>query len=200
MQGLVNHLINTREIKSELVRNTLLIVDRAKYVPHRSYDDSPQSIGYGVTISAPHMHAICLDIFADVLKPGSRVLDVGCGSGYLTTCFARMVGEYGKVIGIDIIPQLIDLSFKNIMSDYPAALDTKLIELYRADGWKGWPQYAPYNAIHVGAAAESVPHSLVEQLALGGRMLIPIGPNGGDQYLIQVDKQPDGTIKQKKKY
>jgi len=67
-----------------------------------------------------------------------------------------------------------------------------------ADGWKGWPQFAPYTAIHVGAAAESVPHSLIEQLAIGGRMLIPVGPNGGDQYLMQVDKQLDGSIKQKK--
>jgi len=197
MEKLVNYLVANREIKSEIVRKVLLSVDRAKYIQHKPYDDSPQSIGHGATISAPHMHAICLDIFADHIKPGAKVLDVGAGSGYLTTCFAKMVGESGKVVGIDRIPQLVELSRKNILSDYPTALEKNIIELYVGDGWKGWPQWAPYDVIHVGAAAETIPQSLIDQLSVGGRMLIPVGPNGGSQNLVQVDKSPNGNITQR---
>lgn len=86
-------------IKSDLVARTMTATDRKHYCPHNSYQDAPQSIGFDVTISAPHMHAFALELLEGHLKQGARVLDVGSGSGYLTACFARCVGPSGTVIG-----------------------------------------------------------------------------------------------------
>lgn len=88
-------------IRSDVVHAAMLFTDRGKYAKHNPYTDAPQGIGYGVTISAPHMHAHALELLKDHLTAGERALDVGCGSGYLTVCMALMVGETGKAIGID---------------------------------------------------------------------------------------------------
>ena len=88
--------------------------DRRHYCPHNPYQDSPQSIGYAATISAPHMHAHALEQLKDHLFPGAQVLDVGSGSGYLTTCMAHMVGPTGCVVGIDHMKELVDMSQKNL--------------------------------------------------------------------------------------
>jgi len=170
--------------------------------PDEAYADNPHGIGYKATISAPHMHAHCLELLKDQLKPGSKVLDVGCGSGYLSACFARMVGKGGKVIGIDYIKPLVDLSTSNILKDDPNLFANstsqdglKNVEIKLGDGWKGDTGEAPFDAIHVGAAAESLPQALIDQLKVGGRMIIPVGTN--QQELLQVDKHKDGSISQK---
>lgn len=88
-------------IRSEIVEKAMLEVDRGNYSPVSPYMDAPQGIGYGVTISAPHMHAHALELLKDHLVPGERALDVGSGSGYLTACMAIMLGENGSVIKVN---------------------------------------------------------------------------------------------------
>lgn len=105
--GLVQALKKNGIVKDERVAEAMRKVDRQHYSPKNPYEDSPQTIGYHVTISAPHMHAYALELLADRLKPGMRALDVGSGSGYLTVCMSHMVGNDGLAVGIEHIPELV---------------------------------------------------------------------------------------------
>jgi len=140
------------------------------------------------------MHAMALEELAPYLTgDGCKVLDVGCGSGYLSSCFFRLIHERnGKVYGVDYLEPLVELSRTNISKDDPRMLQS--IHLETGDGWKGLESFAPFDAIHVGAAASSVPDSLMDQLKPGGAMLIPVGPAGEAQQLIKVLKELDSTI------
>lgn len=129
-------------------------VDRANFVDDNPYMDTPQSIGYGVTISAPHMvcngtatlkftihrrntysfhllpqHAYALELLQEKLVDGEKALDVGSGSGYLTACMALLVGPTGKAIGIDHIPRLVDKSVENVRKDKPELLEAERVKL-----------------------------------------------------------------------
>lgn len=185
-------------IKTDAVANAMLAVDRKNFCPYAPYHDSPQSIGFSATISAPHMHAHALERLKNQIIPGEKALDVGSGSGYLTACMAIMLGETGRVVGIEHIPELVTLATKNIMNDNAQLLASERIKLIVGDGRLGYPEEAPFNAIHVGAAAPTLPQALVDQLKPGGRLIVPIGPEGGEQHLTQVDKADDGTTTVKK--
>ncbi|KAI1727118.1 protein-L-isoaspartate(D-aspartate) o-methyltransferase (PCMT) domain-containing protein [Ditylenchus destructor] len=194
---LVENLARCGTFKSENVKKALLSVDRGDFTAGSPYMDSPQSIGYGATISAPHMHAAALEqLESFVMRNNSRVLDVGSGSGYLAACFAKMVGVGGKVIGIDHIDELVQQSEKNIRKHNADLLDSSILKLVIGDGRLGYPSEAPYDAIHVGAAASEMPKELVEQLAVNGRMVIPVGKYGNQKF-IQVDKISPTEIRQK---
>ena len=125
------------------------------------------------------MHAYCLEWLHQKLKPGSKVLDVGCGSGYLTAAFYEMVkddkSEGTRVVGIEHIDPLAIFALENLRKSYRSELDTSKIKVISGDGRLGYPQDSPYDVIHVGAAAPSVPKALVEQLAIGGILVIPVG-------------------------
>ncbi|XP_048831133.1 l-isoaspartyl protein carboxyl methyltransferase, like isoform X1 [Brienomyrus brachyistius] len=194
---LVSRLRDNGVIKSDRVFEAMLATDRGFYATEHSYEDSPQSIGYQATISAPHMHAHALEVLSDKLTEGSSALDVGSGSGYLTACFARMVGPTGKVVGIDHIPELVQASLQNLRADDPELLDSGRVKLIVGDGRLGFPDDAPYDAIHVGAAAPTVPKALLDQLKPGGRLVLPVGPEGGSQVLEQYDRQSNGTFSRK---
>lgn len=179
-------------ITSSEVLDAMTMVDRGNYVHSEPYRDAPQVIGYSATISAPHMHARSLEILKEHLKPGCRVLDVGCGSGYLCACMAQMVGPTGQVVAIDRVPELVDLARNNVAVADGHLLTRGTSLVMQGDGWHGSLAHAPYDAIHVGAAAAIVPPALKEQLRPGGRMVIPVGT--ASQDFMQIDKGADGII------
>lgn len=117
-------------IKDPRVESAMLKTDRASYCPgDQPYLDRPFPIGYGATISAPHMHAHALEALNDKLEEGAKVLDVGSGSGYLTACFAHMVGPTGRVYGVEHIGELVERSIENIRNDNSDLLDSGTIQI-----------------------------------------------------------------------
>ncbi|KAL8436226.1 hypothetical protein Efla_003756 [Eimeria flavescens] len=216
---LVENLRRNRVFSDHWVYETMLKVDRAAFVRTNPYEDSPQPIGFDATISAPHMHAVALEQLAQKLVFGNRALDVGSGTGYLTVCMALMVGADkeggGLAVGIDYKQGLVDLSRRNVESAFPDLLKRPSFQLLVGNGWEGGPlDGAPYDAIHVGAAAQSVPAALLRQLAPGGIMVIPVECRGGriivegeetarqirgesgtwGQVLVAVKKKDDGQV------
>jgi len=150
------------------------------------------------------MHAYAAEHLLPFLQPGSKVLDVGSGSGYTCAIFHHLVSPAvegqpkGKVVGIDHIPELVTYSIDNLLNDgLGDAINAKppLIEVHAGDGREGWPADAPYDAIHVGAAAFPIPKPLIQQLASPGRMFIPVGDL--DQKIVVIDKDENGKVVEK---
>ncbi|KAI0845364.1 protein-L-isoaspartate O-methyltransferase [Daldinia vernicosa] len=157
---LVENLWRNKLITQPVVKNAFLKVDRAHYAPSQPYEDSPQPIGHGATISAPHMHAHAVETLLPFLlpkvndddpgvigQPGRprRVLDIGSGSGYLTHVLAELVGETGVVVGLEHIPALKELGERN-MAKSPegrALLDSGRVRFRVGDGRKGWSEPSP---------------------------------------------------------
>ncbi len=180
---LVDYLSMTGTFTDPAVSYAMKAVDRGDFAQSNCYVDSPQPIGYSATISAPHVHAAALEyLMPCMMKQDARVLDVGCGSGYLCTLFAR-ANTSAKVVGIDYIPELVDLSRTNIEKRNKDLLDSGRVTLVVGNGWEGYEEMAPYDCIHVGAAAPTEPQALISQLKLNGLMIIPIGEEMGVQTL-----------------
>lgn len=298
---LVDNLRKAGIIESDRVQQAMIAVDRGlfcprdqhgKIVPPAAYQDSPQYLGFGATISAPHMHVRCsaiaatllccvglpvadrcspfvclclcpiqamaLELLADHLTPGKVALDVGSGSGYLVAAMAEMIAptktkgaaaaatkEAGAgagaaaasssadaaapkavadaeskgaeaasaasapaapssssssaptpvVYGIEHIQDLVSLSLRNLR-DWDKNFAAR-ISVAKGDGRLGVPGRS-FDAIHVGAAAAGIPAPLIEQLRPGGRMVIPVGPESGDQYLEVLDKSASGAISKRR--
>ncbi|EDW83762.1 uncharacterized protein Dwil_GK13781 [Drosophila willistoni] len=198
-EDLIRQLKEYGVIGSDAVAKAMIETDRKFYSPRNPYMDAPQPIGGGVTISAPHMHAFALEYLRDHLQPGAHILDVGSGSGYLTACFYRYVKAKGdhpntKIVGIEHQSSLVQMSKANLNADDRSMLDSEKLIIVEGDGRKGHPSHAPYQAIHVGAAAPDTPTELINQLANGGRLIVPVGPEGGSQYMQQYDKDANGKV------
>ncbi len=158
--------------------------------------DTPLPIGFGQTISAPHMVAIMNEALK--LEVGNKVLEIGSGSGWLAAIMAELVtsvdaprSEWGHIYTIEIIPELAEMAKKNVRK---AGYNDR-VTVINADGSKGYPQKAPYDRIVVNAAAPEFPQPLLDQLKIGGIMIIPLGKASLFQSLMLVTKEPDGTVK-----
>lgn len=205
---LIANMRNASLITSSRVSDAMSRVDRAHYVPtpRLAYQDSPQTIGYGATISAPHMHAHAAENLLLFLNPGAKVLDVGSGSGYTLAIFHHLISPdsegkgKGKVVGIDHIQALVDQANYNLELDGlgDKVKDGSIVNVC-GDGRLGEQTEAPFDAIHVGAAAPGIPQALIDQLKAPGRMFIPVEEEGGgEQNIYQVDKGTDGEVSKKK--
>jgi len=157
-------------------------IPRHEFVPaderSHAYEDHPLRIGYGQTISQPYIVAIMTELAA--LKPEHRVLEVGTGSGYQAAVLSPLVKE---VYTIEIVRLLGESARERL-----ARLGYKNVEVRVGDGYNGWPEKAPFDAIVVTAGAPHVPPALVEQLKPGGRMVIPLGESSYSQNLVVVHK------------
>ncbi|OCF36560.1 protein-L-isoaspartate O-methyltransferase [Kwoniella heveanensis CBS 569] len=203
---LIDKMAKNGLINSSKVAEAMRKVDRKNYVPDPTwaYEDSPQRIGFGATISAPHMHAHACENLLPFLPSAERdregtasrsILDVGSGSGYLCAVFHHLA-PHSTVVGIDHIQGLVDQSISNLKADGVSARKGGRVIVLCGDGRKGEPEYAPYSIIHVGAAAPQIPQPLIEQLAKPGRMFIPVGE--GSQDIWQIDKDAQGAVTKKK--
>lgn len=171
---------------SHKVEEAMRRVPREDFLPEGlrddAYVDSPLPIGDGQTISAPHMVVIMIEQLD--LKPGQKVLEIGAGSGYHAAVCAEMVAPEGHVYTIERIRSLASFAETNIKKTGYA----KLVTVIFGDGTKGLPEHAPYDRIFVAAAAPDIPQPLVDQLAEGGKMLVPVGGRFY-QDLIRVERR-----------
>jgi len=163
-------------------------VPRHEFVPpgmrDQAYENRPLPIGYHQTISQPYMVAIMTDLLHP--KSSDRVLEIGTGSGYQAAVLSPLVAQ---VYSVETVPQLATEAAERLRR-----LGYANVELREGDGYLGWPDKAPFDGIIVTAAAPELPEALVRQLAPGGRLIIPLGPRGGEQALFVVRKDSDGTI------
>jgi protein-L-isoaspartate(D-aspartate) O-methyltransferase len=171
---------------SGAVTTAMRKVPRHRFVPFLqeefAYENRALPIGEGQTISQPFLVALMTDLLDP--KNGDRVLEVGTGSGYQAAILAELVG---KVYTIEIVEPLGRRAMQLLEQ-----LGYRNIEARIGDGYNGWPEAAPFDSIIVTAAAAEVPKPLIDQLKVGGRMVIPAGSYEG-QYLLIVEKRPDGT-------
>jgi protein-L-isoaspartate(D-aspartate) O-methyltransferase len=160
-------------------------VPRHEFIPtglrHRAYEDAPIPIGQGQTISQPWVHAKYLELLA--LTGKERVLEIGTGSGFQTALLTRLAGH---VFSIERIAPLADQAREALRR---CGIDHVIQRV--GDGTLGWPEYGPYDAILVGAASPDVPQPLLDQLAVGGQLLIPVGDREG-QTLVRIRRTPEG--------
>jgi len=177
-----------KEALEPKVLEAIHTVPRHKFVIPETLDDAyqniPLPIGYGQTISQPYIVAIMTDLLK--LSASDSVLEIGTGSGYQAAVLSELVQQ---VYSIEIIAPLGEQAKQRFKELGYTNITSKI-----ADGYYGWEEYAPFDAIIVTAAASHVPHALVEQLKPGGRMMIPVGSNFMTQQLLLIKKDIDGQI------
>ncbi len=185
---MVAHDLQGRDIMDKAVLEAMGKVPRHLFVPlalmSRAYADYPLPIGNAQTISQPYVVAMMTQAVSP--KPGDRVLEIGTGSGYQAAVLAEIVGE---VYTIEIIPALAQSAAAKLKE-----LGYKNVHVKAGDGFFGWPEKAPFDAIVVTAAAPKIPIPLLEQLAKGGRLIMPVGPVETSQRLTLVTKRSDGRL------
>ena len=163
-------------------------VPRHEFVPaaqrRHAYDNRPLSIGFGQTISQPYIVALMSDLIKP--RPGDSVLELGTGSGYQAAILAELTGQ---VYSIEIIEELGEQAAERL-----SRLGYDNVTLRIGDGYYGWEEHAPFDAIVVTAAASHVPPPLVAQLKPGGRMVIPVGSRFLTQQLVLIEKDPGGQL------
>jgi protein-L-isoaspartate(D-aspartate) O-methyltransferase len=178
-----------RETLDPKVIKAMSTVPRQEFVPEKlrdhAYENRPLPIGHGQTISQPYIVAIMTDLLE--LEPDDQVLEIGTGSGYQAAILASLVDN---VYTIEIIEPLGESARRRLQR-----LGFDEVDVRIGDGYYGWPEHAPYDAIVVTAAASHIPPPLIRQLKAGGRMVIPVGGHFMTQQLLLVTKSEEGQVR-----
>ena len=186
-RDMVQEQIVTRGVQDPRVLEAMRTVPRERFVPRdlasRAYDDSPLPIGHGQTISQPYIVAYMTEALR--VEPEHRVLEIGTGSGYQAAILGRLARE---VYTIEIVPALAERAAAAL-----ASLGYGHVRVRAGDGFAGWPEHAPFDRIMVTAAPEEIPPPLIDQLAPGGRLVVPVGGQGRTQWMTIVEKTPQGV-------
>lgn len=189
-ETMVREQVERRGVKDPRVLAAVRAVPRHRFVPEglidRAYEDRPLPIGSGQTISQPYIVAVMTELLG--VGPGDRVLEVGTGSGYQAAVLAELGAE---VWSLEIVPELADSARVRLAAEGYAA-----VHVVTGDGYAGLPEQAPFAGILVTAAPPSVPEALVEQLAEGGRLVLPVG--GASQELRVLTKTGEGVREERK--
>ena len=184
---MVEAQLAARDIRDPHVLAAMLRVPRHRFVPEaladEAYDDHPLPIGHGQTISQPYIVALMTQLAAP--RPDSRALDVGTGSGYQAAVLAELCRE---VYSIEILEPLTAEAAERLKR-----LGYRNVTVRTGDGYRGWPEKAPFDLIIVAAAPDHVPQPLIDQLAPGGRLVIPVGD--ARQELLLIEKVRDGAVR-----
>jgi protein-L-isoaspartate(D-aspartate) O-methyltransferase len=174
-----------RGISDKRVLRAMNEVPRHEFVPNQArsvaYGDHPLPIGFGQTISQPYIVAFMAERL--VLEPADRLLEVGTGSGYQAAVLSRLVKQ---IFSIEIVDELILRATCDLQR-----LEYQNILVKKGDGYEGWSEFAPFDAITVAAALDHIPQPLIDQLREGGRMVIPVG-SAHHQQLLLIEKNPSG--------
>jgi protein-L-isoaspartate(D-aspartate) O-methyltransferase len=185
---MVDRQLRRRGITEPQILDAFRAVPREKFVSaayaHLAYGDHPLPIEAEQTISQPYI--IALMIQAARIRTGDQVLEVGSGSGYAAAVISRIAE---RVVGIERQHALVEVARERLRR-----LDYDNVEIVEGDGTKGWPDEAPYNAILAAASGSHVPQPLVDQLASGGRLVMPVGELGWVQELVKVTKGPGDKL------
>ena len=188
-ERMVSRHLAGRDIRDPSVLEAMGRVPRHLFVPpalrSRAYDDTPLPIGHGQTISQPYIVALMTQLVRP--RPGDRALEVGTGSGYQAAVLARLVKEVFSVEIVEVLAREAEARLRE--------LGYRNVTVRAGDGYGGWPERAPFDVILVTAAPDHVPPALVEQLARGGRMAIPVGPRGREQLLRVIEKDEEGRVR-----
>ena len=186
---MVDVQIRQRGVTDQDVLAAMAAVPRHEFVSddlqNQAYADHPLPIGYGQTISQPYIVALMTELLE--LKKTDRVLEVGTGSGYQAAILSKIVAE---VYTVEIIEPLAREASQRL-----ARLGYDNVHVTQGDGYYGWQEHAPYDAIIVTAAPDHIPQPLVQKLKEGGRMVVPVGPPGGYQELWKITKKGAKTVK-----
>ncbi len=188
---MVRQQLQERDIDDPRVLEAMEKVPRHELVPKENrasaYADRPLPIGHGQTISQPYIVALMTQLARP--KPEDKALDVGTGSGYQAAVLAELVDQ---VYSVEIIKPLADQARDRLQK-----LGYQNVQVRHGDGYRGWEQHSPFDIIIVAAAPEEIPGPLIDQLAPGGRLVLPVGGVFQTQELILIEKQPDGSIQRK---
>jgi len=207
-EQLLKSLISGGYLKTPVIVKAFRKIDRADFVPQdikdSAYIDNPLPIGHGQTISQPLTVAIMFELLDP--KPGQKILDIGFGSGWTTVLLAHIVGDKGKVFGIEIIPEIYEFGKRNI-EKYPHSN----IKLFNQSGREGLPPEAPpapsglsqawsrgvegFDRILVSASAQEIPEPLKKQLKIGGKLVIPVRNS-----IFEIERKEDNEFEEKEHF
>lgn len=198
MDNLIEELIKDGYLKTPAIIEAFKKIKREDFVSPEDKKyvavNVPLAIGYGQTISQPLTVAFMLEQLQP--KEGDNILDVGSGSGWAAALLAQIVGEKGKVYAIEIVPELKKFGEENA-AKYNF-IKKGISKFFCADGRKGLLEFAPFDNILVSAASKDIPPKLLEQLKVGGRLVIPLGRQYESQDIVAIDKRGKNEFKEKR--
>jgi protein-L-isoaspartate(D-aspartate) O-methyltransferase len=188
---MVERQIRQRGVTDTRVLSAMETIPRERFVPPdaqaQAYEDVPLAIGFNQTISQPYIVAYMTEVL-DV-RDSHRVLEIGTGSAYQAAVLGKLARE---VWTVEIVPELAAAATGQLRNLGLINMHVRL-----GDGYSGWPEQAPFDRIMVTAAPDEIPGPLVEQLAVGGRLVIPVGSQGGPQWMTVVEKTSSGVLEKR---